>query len=151
MVCRCSYQSTLKQLFGERDSDDKSHSKLAASVKRIMQVLQLNLDGKAKLYKDPSLTQLFLMNNIHYMVKSVRRCVDDHHHTPLTKSVHQAQFISFSLLRSPSPSPSSSQSQSPFYTIFAFRSCCRASLEDRSHTIDCYYYRSQVGGKRIAG
>ncbi|CAM6096008.1 unnamed protein product [Calypogeia fissa] len=67
------YQSTLKQLFGEMDSGEKSNSKLASSVMRIMQVLQSNLDGKSKLYKDPALTQLFLMNNIHYMVKSVRR------------------------------------------------------------------------------
>ncbi|GAV70398.1 Exo70 domain-containing protein [Cephalotus follicularis] len=40
---------------------------------RIMQALQTNLDGKSKQYKDPALTHLFLMNNIHYMVRSVRR------------------------------------------------------------------------------
>ncbi|KAG4969784.1 hypothetical protein JHK85_036205 [Glycine max] len=38
-----------------------------------MQALQSNLDGKSKQYKDPALTQLFLMNNIHYIVRSVRR------------------------------------------------------------------------------
>ncbi|CAB4287048.1 unnamed protein product [Prunus armeniaca] len=38
-----------------------------------MQALQNNLDGKSKQYKDPALTQLFLMNNIHYIVRSVRR------------------------------------------------------------------------------
>lgn len=42
---------------------------------RIMQALQTNLDGKSKQYKDPALTHLFLMNNIHYMVRSVRRFV----------------------------------------------------------------------------
>lgn len=42
---------------------------------RIMQALQTNLDGKSKQYRDPALTQLFLMNNIHYMVRSVRRFV----------------------------------------------------------------------------
>jgi exocyst complex protein 7 len=36
-------------------------------------VLQTNLDNKAKLYRDPALTHIFLMNNIHYMVRSVRR------------------------------------------------------------------------------
>jgi exocyst complex protein 7 len=65
------YQSTLSQLFGDGELAEKSH--LAAATMRIMSVLQTNLDGKSKLYKDPALTQLFLMNNIHYMVKSVRR------------------------------------------------------------------------------
>jgi len=40
---------------------------------RIMQALQTNLDGKSKQYRDPALTHLFLMNNIHYIVPSVRR------------------------------------------------------------------------------
>lgn len=40
-----------------------------------MQALQNNLDGKSKQYKDPALTQLFLMNNIHYIVRSVRKYV----------------------------------------------------------------------------
>ena len=40
-----------------------------------MQALQTNLDGKSKQYKDPALTHLFLMNNIHDIVRSVRRYV----------------------------------------------------------------------------
>ncbi|KAG5575017.1 hypothetical protein H5410_055151 [Solanum commersonii] len=67
-----NYQSTLKQLFQEFENGD-SNSQLAAVTMRIMQALQTNLDGKSKQYKDPSLTNLFLMNNIHYMVRSVRR------------------------------------------------------------------------------
>ncbi|XP_068659765.1 exocyst complex component EXO70A1-like [Aristolochia californica] len=68
------YQSTLKQLFQEFDiGGDGSNSQLANVTMRIMQALQTNLDGKSKQYKDPALTQLFLMNNIHYMVRSVRR------------------------------------------------------------------------------
>ncbi|MCD7457440.1 hypothetical protein HAX54_035088 [Datura stramonium] len=66
------YQSTLKQLFQEFENGD-SNSQLAAVTMRIMQALQTNLDGKSKQYKDPALTNLFLMNNIHYMVRSVRR------------------------------------------------------------------------------
>lgn len=69
-----SYQSTLKQLFQEFESGD-SNSQLAAVTMRIMQALQTNLDGKSKQYKDPALSHLFLMNNIHYMVRSVRRFV----------------------------------------------------------------------------
>ncbi|KAL2227585.1 UNVERIFIED_CONTAM: Exocyst complex component EXO70A1 [Sesamum indicum] len=67
------YQSTLKQLFQEFENGDGSNSQLAAVTMRIMQALQTNLDGKSKQYRDASLTHLFLMNNIHYMVRSVRR------------------------------------------------------------------------------
>ncbi|GAA0144286.1 membrane traffic protein [Lithospermum erythrorhizon] len=67
------YQSTLKQLFQEFESKGDPNSQLAAVTMRIMQALQTNLDGKSKQYKDLALTQLFLMNNIHYMVRSVRR------------------------------------------------------------------------------
>ncbi|XP_050232711.1 exocyst complex component EXO70A1-like [Mercurialis annua] len=67
------YQSTLKQLFQEFDSGGETSSQLASVTMRIMQALQTNLDGKSKQYKDTALTHLFLMNNIHYMVRSVRR------------------------------------------------------------------------------
>ncbi|PKI43021.1 hypothetical protein CRG98_036599 [Punica granatum] len=67
------YQSTLKQLFQEFETGDGSNSQLAEVTMRIMQALQTNLDGKSKQYRDPALTHLFLMNNIHYMVRSVRR------------------------------------------------------------------------------
>ncbi|KAF5733673.1 exocyst complex component EXO70A1 [Tripterygium wilfordii] len=67
------YQSALKQLFEEFDTGNETVSKLASVTMQIMQALQTNLDGKSKQYKDPSLTHLFLMNNIHYMVRSVRR------------------------------------------------------------------------------
>ncbi|KAL6141660.1 hypothetical protein ACLB2K_059948 [Fragaria x ananassa] len=66
------YQSTLKQLFQEFDEGD-ADSQLTTVTTRIMSALQNNLDGKSKQYKDPALTQLFLMNNIHYIVRSVRR------------------------------------------------------------------------------
>lgn len=68
-----SYQSTLKLLFQEFETGSETESQLAVVTMRIMQALQNNLDGKSKLYKDPALTYLFLMNNIHYMVRSVRR------------------------------------------------------------------------------
>ncbi|KAK1310411.1 hypothetical protein QJS10_CPA08g01374 [Acorus calamus] len=67
------YQSTLKQLFMEFEDSDETHSKLASVTMRIMQALQTNLEGKSKQYKDPALTHLFLMNNVHYMVRSVRK------------------------------------------------------------------------------
>ncbi|ERN16141.1 hypothetical protein AMTRI_Chr11g95420 [Amborella trichopoda] len=67
------YQSTLKQLFQENENGGGPNSQLATVTMRIMAALQTNLEGKSKNYKDPALTQLFLMNNIHYMVRSVRR------------------------------------------------------------------------------
>ncbi|CAK9175349.1 unnamed protein product, partial [Ilex paraguariensis] len=70
--------STLKQLFQEFINGDDSNSQLATVTMRIMQALQTNLDGKSKQYRDPGLTHLFLMNNIHYMVRSVRRFVIKH-------------------------------------------------------------------------
>lgn len=69
-----SYQSTLKQLFQDFDASDPD-AQIAVVTTRIMQALQTNLDGKSKQYRDPALTQLFLMNNIHYIVRSVRRFV----------------------------------------------------------------------------
>lgn len=66
------YRSTLKQLFQEIEGGNDS-SQLASVTMRIMQALQINLDGKSKQYKDAALTHLFLMNNIHYIVRSVRR------------------------------------------------------------------------------
>ncbi|MQL87218.1 hypothetical protein Taro_019759 [Colocasia esculenta] len=67
------YQSTLKQLFQEFDNGSESNAQLAKVTMRIMNALQTNLDGKSKQYRDPALTYIFLMNNIHYMVRSVRR------------------------------------------------------------------------------
>ncbi|CAA0822534.1 exocyst subunit exo70 family protein A2 [Striga hermonthica] len=66
------YHSTLLQLFREFH-DINAEEQLAKITTRIMQALQTNLDGKSKQYKDPALTQLFLMNNMHYIVRSVRR------------------------------------------------------------------------------
>lgn len=65
------YRATLKQLFQDEGVD--GDAQLATITTRIVQALQTNLDGKSKQYKDPALTQLFLMNNIHYIVRSVRR------------------------------------------------------------------------------
>ncbi|CAN1233682.1 Exocyst complex component EXO70A1 [Linum perenne] len=66
------YQSTVKELFQELELDDPQ-GQLADVTTRIMQALQNNLDGKSKIYRDPALTQLFLMNNIHYIVRSVAK------------------------------------------------------------------------------
>ncbi|KAL6641854.1 hypothetical protein ACP70R_020035 [Stipagrostis hirtigluma subsp. patula] len=67
------YQSTLKILFQQLGTGTENESPLAVVTMKILQALQNNLDGKSKQYKDSALTHIFLMNNLHYMVRSVRR------------------------------------------------------------------------------
>ncbi|KAF7812117.1 exocyst complex component EXO70A1-like [Senna tora] len=72
-----SYDPTLihmtsMQLFQEFANEDDT-SQLASVTMQIMQTIQTNLGGKSKQYKDPALIHLFLMNNIHYIVRSVWR------------------------------------------------------------------------------
>ncbi|KAK7294472.1 hypothetical protein RJT34_17361 [Clitoria ternatea] len=45
---------------------------LAVHLIWIIVILQFNLDGKSKHYKDASLSHLFIMNNVHYIVQKVR-------------------------------------------------------------------------------
>lgn len=45
---------------------------LALHLIWIIVILQFNLDGKSKHYKDASLVPLFMMNNVHYIVQKVK-------------------------------------------------------------------------------
>jgi len=94
IVLLCEYKDTLEQLFGEKKKDgsnlldsgngetdllgdDGRHegekmSRLAVQINWLTHVLLNNLDGKSKIYKDPALTYLFLMNNVHYIVQKVK-------------------------------------------------------------------------------
>lgn len=47
-------------------------STLALHLIWIIVILQFNLDGKSKHYKDASLIHLFMMNNVHYIVQKVK-------------------------------------------------------------------------------
>lgn len=67
----CDYTDTLKLVY-EDESHSHEDSPLAIQISRVAQVLQANLEGKAKMYRDPALTFLFLMNNIHYVVQKVK-------------------------------------------------------------------------------
>lgn len=62
------YKTTLELLFEDVKKDD-----LSSKICHIVSILLTNLEGKSKQYKDPALMHLFLMNNIHYIVKSVRK------------------------------------------------------------------------------
>lgn len=84
----CDYTDTLKLVYNDttasprgghspdyRDTDTftrEESSPLANQISRLVQVLQTNLEGKAKMYRDPALTHLFLMNNVHYLVQKVK-------------------------------------------------------------------------------
>jgi exocyst complex protein 7 len=70
-----SYQSTLKLLVQEFETGSDTEFQLGVVLTKIMQALKNNLDGKSKQYKDPALMCIFLANNVHYMVTSVRRYV----------------------------------------------------------------------------
>ncbi|CAI0419213.1 unnamed protein product [Linum tenue] len=50
----------------------ESKPPLALHLIWIIVILQFNLDGKSKLYKDVSLAHLFMMNNVHYIVQKVK-------------------------------------------------------------------------------
>ncbi|KAG2584294.1 exocyst complex component EXO70B1-like [Panicum virgatum] len=49
---------------------------LASHIVWIIVVLEHNLESKAALYKDPALSHLFMMNNVHYIVHKVKDSPD---------------------------------------------------------------------------
>ncbi|KAG8088923.1 hypothetical protein GUJ93_ZPchr0011g27237 [Zizania palustris] len=78
----CEYKNTLEQVFREHhqtDSDDdgaaageSSNNPFAAQLMEVMELLHGNLEAKSRLYKDPSLCSIFLMNNGRYMLQKIR-------------------------------------------------------------------------------
>ncbi|XP_062204461.1 exocyst complex component EXO70C1-like [Phragmites australis] len=73
----CEYNSTLEQVFREHhrrdggDGDDNNNP-FAAQLMEVMELLHSNLEAKSRLYKDPSLSSIFLMNNGRYMLQKIR-------------------------------------------------------------------------------
>ncbi|PPD67642.1 hypothetical protein GOBAR_DD35482 [Gossypium barbadense] len=69
---------------------------LALHLIWIIVVLQFNLDGKSKHYRDASLAHLFIMNNVHYIVQKVkgspelREMIGDDYLRKLTGKFRQA-------------------------------------------------------------
>lgn len=66
------YSSRSDRDDGSERSGSTELSPLAVQTIWITKVLLSNLEEKSKLYKDLSLTYLFLMNNIHYIVQKVK-------------------------------------------------------------------------------
>ncbi|CAO2143391.1 unnamed protein product [Urochloa humidicola] len=77
----CEYKKTLEQVFKEYrrpDADDGAGGEhgggdpFAAQLMEVMELLHGNLEAKSRLYKDPSLSSIFLMNNGRYMLQKIR-------------------------------------------------------------------------------
>ncbi|CAL5421062.1 unnamed protein product [Camellia sinensis] len=86
----CEYKVTLEQIFQknkalvpsikhERESpshnqtgENSSSSPFATQLMTVIDLLDLNLETKSKLYKDPSLRFIFLMNNGRYIMQKIK-------------------------------------------------------------------------------
>ncbi|KAL4558413.1 hypothetical protein LXL04_036613 [Taraxacum kok-saghyz] len=74
----CS-RPTLEQVFDENivppvgvDRSFSPSSPLAVQIAWIMEVLESNIEAKSKIYRDPALSSVFMMNNGRYIVKKVK-------------------------------------------------------------------------------
>jgi exocyst complex component 7 len=94
----CDYKATLSELIVSRPSASarlaaegnelassladlelpelENQLPLASHIVWIIVILEHNLEGKAALYKDPALSHLFMMNNVHYIVHKVKDSSD---------------------------------------------------------------------------
>nr|GMD50995.1 exocyst complex component EXO70B1-like [Ipomoea batatas] len=86
----CDFKTTLEQIFhkhanpnsvrnGETsDTAARPTSLFSAQVQNIMDLLDANLEAKSKLYKDPSLRHVFLMNNGRYILQKIKGSPEIH-------------------------------------------------------------------------
>ncbi|KAL5552547.1 hypothetical protein UlMin_039948 [Ulmus minor] len=79
----CEYKETLEQVFQQRviSENDSNKTKTAAFSNQLLSVMDLldaNLDMKSKLYRDPSLRFIFLMNNGRYIVQKIKGSTEIH-------------------------------------------------------------------------
>lgn len=93
----CEYKDTLDQVFQHYESnqtdtipepetkpkqqqreDDEEYktSAFARQMIRVMELLDANLDIKSKLYRDPSLRYIFLMNNGRYILQKIKGSIE---------------------------------------------------------------------------
>ncbi|KAI3407994.1 Exocyst subunit Exo70 family protein [Psidium guajava] len=88
----CEYKETLEQVFkehlkieradsnnraefqgqGNRNDSEKESSPFSIQVTKVMDLLDSNLEAKSKLYKDVSLSFIFMMNNGRYILQKVK-------------------------------------------------------------------------------
>ncbi|XP_010520187.1 PREDICTED: exocyst complex component EXO70B1 [Tarenaya hassleriana] len=69
----CRSRQTLEQVFEDSNGGpSKDSTLLTVQMAWIMELLESNLEVKSKVYKDPALCSVFLMNNGRYMVQKVK-------------------------------------------------------------------------------
>nr|CAB3491007.1 unnamed protein product [Digitaria exilis] len=75
----CGYKKTLEQIFTEHrrpENDDSEHAGVegpfAAKVMEVMKLLHGNMEAKSRMYEDPLVSSIYLMNNGRYMLRMVR-------------------------------------------------------------------------------
>ncbi|EXB40344.1 Exocyst complex component 7 [Morus notabilis] len=91
----CEYKDTLEQVFRQtdqevKDDDDGDYhdhrdrdresetSPFSRQLSTVMDLLDANLEMKSKLYRDPSLSFIFLMNNGRYIVQKIKGSSEIH-------------------------------------------------------------------------
>ncbi|KAJ6428420.1 hypothetical protein OIU84_023783 [Salix udensis] len=67
----CEYKDTLEQN-GANDDGTPKTSPFSVQLNSIMDLLDENLDMKSKLYRDPALRCIFLMNNGRYILQKIK-------------------------------------------------------------------------------
>ncbi|KAL0351174.1 UNVERIFIED_CONTAM: Exocyst complex component EXO70B1 [Sesamum radiatum] len=97
----CEYKGTLEQVFREHQKIERADSNpgseydynsqtqnpsnekvvarqspFQAQIIKTMELLDANVEGKSKLYKDPSLSSIFMMNNGRYTLKKIKGSAD---------------------------------------------------------------------------
>ncbi|XAR58308.1 hypothetical protein NMG60_11026754 [Bertholletia excelsa] len=99
LTSACEYRETLEQVFREHqkieradsatgsDFDGSAHgaptsvpnlknkqSSFAIQINKLMDSLDTNLETRSKLYRDPALNAIFMMNNGRYIMQKIRSC-----------------------------------------------------------------------------
>uniref|UniRef100_A0A5B7B2L3 Exocyst subunit Exo70 family protein n=1 Tax=Davidia involucrata TaxID=16924 RepID=A0A5B7B2L3_DAVIN len=94
----CEYKDTLEQIFFQHQQNNNninitdgeglkknnnnqtssSSSPFSFQLMTVMELLDANLEAKSKLYKDPSLRDVFLMNNGRYILQKIKGSIEIH-------------------------------------------------------------------------
>ncbi|KAL3814070.1 hypothetical protein ACJIZ3_015338 [Penstemon smallii] len=81
----CEYRETLEQVFREhqksaigseydynQNNESVKQSPFQSQITKVMDLLDMYLEGKSKLYKDHALSSIFLMNNGRYILQKIK-------------------------------------------------------------------------------
>ncbi|KAF5735843.1 putative Exocyst subunit exo70 family protein C2 [Tripterygium wilfordii] len=91
----CEYKDTLEQVFKEhskieradssrrsqydgQDNETPEQSPFSSQLTRVMDLLDANLETKSKLYRDISLSSIFMMNNGRYILQKIKGTAEIH-------------------------------------------------------------------------